>query len=78
MRLLLSNNKQVENSVNKDGMETWGNQQSVAQTGSLPVPAAELRLTVFRVAPSSASPFASSVLSSDVAQASSPWGQEWP
>jgi hypothetical protein len=26
MRLLLSNNKQVENSVNKDGMETWGNQ----------------------------------------------------
>jgi hypothetical protein len=23
MRLLLSNNKQVENSVNKDGMETW-------------------------------------------------------
>jgi hypothetical protein len=28
MRLLLSNNKQVENNVNKDRMETQGNQQS--------------------------------------------------
>jgi hypothetical protein len=32
MRLLLSNTKQVENSVNKDGMETRGNQQSAVQT----------------------------------------------
>jgi hypothetical protein len=33
MRLLLSNNKQVENGVYKDGMRTWGNQQSAVQTG---------------------------------------------
>jgi hypothetical protein len=39
MRLLLSNNKQVENSVNKDGMETWGNQQSAVQTGGEATPA---------------------------------------
>jgi hypothetical protein len=31
MSLLLSNNKQVENSVNKDGMETWDCQQSAVQ-----------------------------------------------
>jgi hypothetical protein len=28
-----------------DGMEQWGKQQSAAQTGSLPAPAAELHLT---------------------------------
>jgi hypothetical protein len=39
MRLLLSNNKQVENSVNKDGMETWDNQQSALQTGGEATPA---------------------------------------
>jgi hypothetical protein len=39
MRLLLSNNKQLENSVNKDGMETWGNQQSAVQTGGEATPA---------------------------------------
>jgi hypothetical protein len=39
MRLLLSNNKQVENSVNKDGMETWDNQQSAVQTGGEATPA---------------------------------------
>jgi hypothetical protein len=36
MSLLLSNNKQVENSVNKDGMETGDNQQSAVQTGGKP------------------------------------------
>jgi hypothetical protein len=39
MRLLLPNNKQVERSVNKDGMETWGNQQSAVQTGGEATPA---------------------------------------
>jgi hypothetical protein len=38
MRLLLSNNKQVENNVNKDKMETWGNQQSVIHTGGKALP----------------------------------------
>jgi hypothetical protein len=32
-------NKQVENSVNKDGIETWDNQQSAVQTGGEPTPA---------------------------------------
>jgi hypothetical protein len=36
MGLLLSNNKQVGNGVSKDGMGTWGNQQSVVQTGGKP------------------------------------------
>jgi hypothetical protein len=36
MKLLLSNKKQVENSVNKYWMETWGNQQSAVQTGGKP------------------------------------------
>jgi hypothetical protein len=36
MRLLLSNDKQVENSVNKDGMKTWDYQQSAVQTGGKP------------------------------------------
>jgi hypothetical protein len=39
MRLLLSNNEQVENSVNKDGMKTWDNQQSAVQTGGEATPA---------------------------------------
>jgi hypothetical protein len=39
MRLLLSNNKHVENSVNKDGMETWGNQQLAVRTGGEATPA---------------------------------------
>jgi hypothetical protein len=39
MRLVLSNNKQVENSVNKHGMETWDNQQSAVQTGGEATPA---------------------------------------
>jgi hypothetical protein len=42
MRLLLSNNKQVENSVYKDEMETWGNQQSAVQTGGKATPANSL------------------------------------
>jgi hypothetical protein len=39
IRLLLSNNKQVENSVNKDGKGTWDNQQSAVQTGGEATPA---------------------------------------
>jgi hypothetical protein len=45
MRLLLSNNKQVENSVNKDEMETWGNQQSAVQTGGEATPADRYRFS---------------------------------
>jgi hypothetical protein len=36
MRLLLSNNKQVETSVNRDGIETRDNQQSAIQTRDKP------------------------------------------
>jgi hypothetical protein len=39
MRLLVLNNKQIENSVNRDRMETWGNQQSAVQTGGEATPA---------------------------------------
>jgi hypothetical protein len=35
----ISNNKQVENSVNKDGMEILGNQQLAVQTGGEATPA---------------------------------------
>jgi hypothetical protein len=48
MRLLLSNNKQVENSVNKDGMETWSNQQSAVQTGGEATPADKWNSEFFR------------------------------
>jgi hypothetical protein len=33
MRLLLSNNQHVENSVDKDRMEAWGKQQSAVHSG---------------------------------------------
>jgi hypothetical protein len=47
MRLLLSNNKQLENSVNKDGMGTWGNQQSAVQTGGEATPADNYPYTTY-------------------------------
>jgi hypothetical protein len=52
MRLLLSNNRYVEHSANKNRMETWGTQQPAVHTGGEPqiiIPISEMMITVLNV-----------------------------